>query len=578
MVTICEGEKCTGLVHQLQWPCVSTALGAKSVSLTDFTPLRHFKQFVILRDNDKAGLSYSREISAAIRRLQPEAEIFVCNLSSDQAGDDVIDWAKKFPLCGIQWDGFTELNAQLRQRVAEALCDEIETSAIHVEECPYVQFRSELALFDGDPEPPQLKARPVSAYPVELLPSPIKEYVMLCSQQMCIPADFQATALIGFFGGLIGRAVQLDMRPGHCWKEAANIWAMLVGRPSARKSPVLRRTFELLAPIEEAAQKDYADAMKVFNTLPKQKGDLKLSEPTRRRVMTDDFTTPKLRELLSENPRGLILRSDELKGQLEKFDRDGSEGDRSFIMQCWTGLGFYDEDRIARGSRLKVPLNLTWIGCIQPACLSYYIRQSIGEGKGADGLLQRFQMISCPDFNQPYQICKEPMPVELEKQLVELATAVESKTRNGNRCLTFSTEAQDYFDCWETSLQQDCRSGEHPAYWESHLGKQPKLLAALCIILHTVDEVLINAGEPTEISLRTLKVAERLVLHYLEHAKRCYSSVENMEVSDARKIMEAIVKKKLSARFKTADIYRNELGDMDRARATNCPNTYIVYS
>lgn len=37
-ITICEGEKCASLVHQLGWSCVSTALGAKNISSTDFTP------------------------------------------------------------------------------------------------------------------------------------------------------------------------------------------------------------------------------------------------------------------------------------------------------------------------------------------------------------------------------------------------------------------------------------------------------------------------------------------------------------------------------------------------------------
>lgn len=280
---------------------------------------------------------------------------------------------------------------------------------------------------------------------------------------MCIPADFQATKLLTMLGGLIGRAVQLDMRPSHAWREAGNVWAMLVGRASARKSPVLRKTFDLLISIEEVAHHDYSTALEASNASQKSgaksKAEPPILVPKRRRLVTDDSTTPKLRELLAENRRGLKLRSDELKGQLERYDRDGNEGDRSFIMQCWAGLGFYDEDRIARGSNLKVPLTLTWIGCIQPACLLHYIRQSIGESKGADGLLQCFQMIAFPDFDQPCQVCHEAMLQELEGQIVDLVTTIEGKTRDSNRLLTFSEEAQEYFDHWETALQQDCRTG-----------------------------------------------------------------------------------------------------------------------
>lgn len=70
-------------------------------------------------------------------------------------------------------------------------------------------------------------------------------------------------------------------------------------------------------------------------------------------------------------------------------------------------------------------------------------------------------------------------------------------------------------------------------------------------------------------SLETLKTAEKLVLHYLHHGMRCYDSVESLEISDARKILEAIYNGKLKPKFKTADIYRNELKGMDRPWAAN---------
>lgn len=156
-IAICEGEKCAHLIHQLGWPCVTTAMGAKNISSTDFTPLRHFNQFVVLRDNDKPGINYVREVSTAIRRHRPDALIYVCNLAPDIPECDVIDWVMKYPLCGYLWDGFTALDDHHKQRVSEALRTAIDESAILVEDCPQVQFKAELSLFDGDSQPPQLK-------------------------------------------------------------------------------------------------------------------------------------------------------------------------------------------------------------------------------------------------------------------------------------------------------------------------------------------------------------------------------------------------------------------------------------
>ena len=74
-----------------------------------------------------------------------------------------------------------------------------------------------------------------------------------------------------------------------------------------------------------------------------------------RRYTTDDCTTPKLRELMACNTRGIILHNDELKGQLEKLDKFGNEGDRSFMMQCWSGREDY----------LTFPADLSTHRCVE---------------------------------------------------------------------------------------------------------------------------------------------------------------------------------------------------------------------
>lgn len=450
------------------------------------------------------------------------------------------------------------------------------TNLLKLKESPSkrrILFKSELVLFDGDPHPIETKLRPVPAFPIDLLPQLIQDYLLLSARQMSIPIDFPVTAFLALIGGILGRSVRLEMRPGQKWEEVANVWAIMVGRPAAKKSPTLRRMCRPITAIEEVAKVEYVDAMKSFKARKKAAKDQNLDfdepEPVLRRYISDDCTTPKLRELLVSNPRGLILRSDELKGQLEKLERDGNEGDRSSLMQCWAGVELYNEDRIIRGSCLQIPLTLTWIGCIQPPCLSQYLRQAMSDGKGADGLMQRFQMVTFPDFDIPFEICQEAMPLELERQLETLFTAVDEMARNEKRILCFCQEAQRHFDSIQIWLESQCRSKEHPPYWESHLGKQPKLLAALCIILHVMQEVLLQERQNV-IALDTLQVAEKIMLYYLEHAQRCYDSIENCEVADARKILELIQCKKLPARFKQADIYRNNLGGIrESGRVTN---------
>lgn len=92
----------------------------------------------------------------------------------------------------------------------------------------------------------------------------------------------------------------------------------------------MRRIFRLFKSLDQQAAQDYAASKKAYfakkQEAEKGKADFDELPPIRRRYITDDVTTPKLRELMAGNPRGVILRNDELRGQLERLDKHGSEG------------------------------------------------------------------------------------------------------------------------------------------------------------------------------------------------------------------------------------------------------------
>lgn len=566
---ICEGEKCAQVLQQFRWPALTTVLGASSVHNSDLIPLRHFKQFLILRDNDKAGIEFCRKIVVELRRLQPEALILVCNLTPDTPGGDLVDWIQQKPLVGHDWDGFQDLSDEFRAQVAKSLTVTITQLAKPIEDCPEIGFSSALSLFEDKPRLFNISLADVPPFPVEMLPVEISQYIQLCGKQLSLPPDFAGTVFLTLLAGIIGRSTCLSLRAGHDWIEAANVWAALVGNPSSKKSPTYRKIAKMVTALEQGAARNHQQALQLYRQRKKEaksSGEEFLDEEPRMcRYTTDDCTIPKLRELMGSNPRGIILRNDELKGQFEKLDKPGNEGDRSFVMQCWSGRESYNEDRIMRIGGFQIPLTLTWIGCIPPTALATYLRQAQSHGSGADGFMQRFQMVTFPSITQPYEICTEAMPPELEIKAQQMFVKIDQDALNDPvRILYFDAEAQSLFDNWHIPLENDCRSKRHPIYWESHLGKQPKLLASLCIILHRIVETY-SAVQREAISASTFKAAEKLQQYYEAHAQRCYESIENLEVIDSRLILQLIKSKRLPMRFKSQDIYRPGLGGLKEA-------------
>jgi hypothetical protein len=570
---IAEGEKCTSVLHQLGWPAISPALGAQNPSKTDWNACRYYKRFIILRDSDKAGISFAQKVTAEIKRIQPNSIILVVNLTPGINGGDLIDWLQSTVLRGQNWNGFDAIPPDKIESIIMALVNEIEELKVTCEECPDVAFKSTEALFEGDPRPLQQQLSPVPPFPLEIFPEKVEKYISIIASQFSQVPDYAVTAFMTAVGGLIGRSVHLRMREGDSWEEVANFWSILVGAPSAKKSPILRRVFSLFKPLEKRAGENLSSALKAYKTRKKvaenAKDDFDELPPSRRRYVTDDVTTPKLRELMAGNPRGIILRNDELKGQLERLDKPGNEGDRSFMMSCWSGLEDYSEDRMCRESLLNIPLALTWIGCIPPSPLQRYLCEAMGRSGGADGFMQRFQFVCYPDQKTPFTLPDAPMPDSLENEIQKIIVRLDEETSNQSRRLSFNDEAQVHFDEWLVKHENDARFGAHPLYWESHLGKQAKAVAVLAIILHRLKEAL--SGIPSDqISIETLKGALQAQKYYLAHARRCYDSIVGGTVSDAEVILGLIRQKRLPRRFKAQDIYHQGLGglsDSQRVRA-----------
>lgn len=570
---ITEGEKCASTLHQLALPAVSPALGAQNPDKTDWNPCRYYNQFIILRDNDKPGISFARKVSAAIKHVQPNSALFVVNLTPEVAAGDLIDWLQSTILRGQGWNGFDPIPFDKIETIKTALIHEIEGLKVKCEDCPHVAFKLIEASFEADPKPFQVQLTPVPIFPLEIFPERVRNYLSLVAEQYSQAPDYAATAFITAVCGLVGRSIHLQMRAADSWKEAANCWSILVGAPSSKKSPILRRIFNLFKSMDKRAGEEFTAALKMYNAKKRAaenaKQDFDELPPIRRRYTTDDVTTPKLRELMAGNPKGIILRNDELKGQLERLDKQGSEGDRSFMMSCWSGLEDYSEDRMCRESLLNIPLALSWIGCIPPASLQRYLCEAMGRSGGADGFMQRFQFVCFPDQKIPYILPKAPVSEILENEIQTLMEHLDAGTTNQIHLLLFTEEAQSHFDEWLVKHENNARSGGHPVFWESHLGKQAKAVAVLTIILHRLEEVISGIAKD-RISLTTLKSALQAQAYYLAHARRCYDSVAGGAVSDAEVILSLVKQKRLPRRFKAQDIYHQGLGglsDSGRVRA-----------
>lgn len=277
--------------------------------------------------------------------------------------------------------------------------------------------------------PPTAPAVPT--LPAAMVPAPLRPWIDDVADRLCVHREFVAVPAIVAVGATVGRTVGIHPKQHDDWLEVPNIWGADVGSPSSKKSPSIAEGTAPLDRLAAKAAEAYAkaqtereadaeiiqleiEALKkrargkdanpadIRAELQSKLSELDGNDPPERRYYTSDATIEKIGMLLRDNPRGLLVKRDEGTGLLRTCDKPGHESDRAFYLEGYNGKGRFTIDRVGRGT-LHVPtLTLSVLCGFQPGPLQSYIFDAISGERGADGLLQRFQLLVWPDRQRPY--------------------------------------------------------------------------------------------------------------------------------------------------------------------------------
>lgn len=527
-----------------------------------------------------------KAVAEALKRKYPDTVLFIC-ADDDQAtaGNPGLTKASEaaravdgllvvpcFPDTRKQQD--TDFNDLARLAGTEAVRNSIDM-AIKLENAAVCTIESiEEADYWPEPIPLPDGLPPVKPLHPEMIPLPLRGWLMDIADRMQIPPDFSAAAAVVALGSIIGRGCGIHPKRHDDWLVVPNLWGAVVGRPSLMKTPAVSEAHRHLVRLESEAREAYLNATQEFEidreiqkvTRSAINDDIKkavksgrserieearekllaltLDEPKRQRFQTQDGTVEKIGELLNENPRGLLVNRDELIGWFRSLDRDGREGDRAFYLEAWNGNRGFTYDRIGRGTMDIAALCISIFGAITPGPLSSYVYQANRGANGDDGLLQRFQVFVWPDApaewknvdrfpdtvekNRAWEIFKA-LSGDIPGAVMEEGAAIPA--------LRFSSGGQEVFDSWRHELEMRLRSdhGLTPAL-ESHLTKYRKLMPSLALIFHLVD--VADGNEPGPVTEQAALMATAWCDYLESHAYRLYDGMTAPGTEAAREIIK----------------------------------------
>ncbi len=423
----------------------------------------------------------------------------------------------------------------------------------------------------------RLDAQPLLHFTEEMIPESIRRWTLDSCLQTEGSLNYGAVSVITVCANLIGMRCQVKPKKHSDWKLTPNLWGMLIGEPSHRKSPVADQFLKPLKMLEAEAVKVHKERIVQYETedierkiaeKTKKKAleeayeygdesmiaDAKsmyvpqLEEPKMERFIVNDATTEKSGELMSVNERTILQYRDELAGFFTSLNKKGRESDRAFYLEAFKGDSPYTYDRIGRGTIHIEKLSIGLFGTIQPSVLANIIPKN---GDSGDGLAQRMQLaVFSEGTAKPYY--DEPIDKNAREEAYELIKnlAYESYEQmpgaqmdcDGIPYFTFDSDAQIRFVQWYDDMKMKEQS-EQDNNMQAHIGKYYGLLPSLALVFFLIDKVA-GTTDAKAIGVSHLEMAIEWCTVLETHARKMYALAGSSSQSEniSQKIVEYVQK------------------------------------
>lgn len=398
---------------------------------------------------------------------------------------------------------------------------------------------------------------PVPAISRDMLPAVIADYAFDSGELIGVnPAMIAMPALVACAAALHDEIKVQPKRHETGWTESARLWCAVVGAPSVKKSPAIKRATKRLRKIDKdlhdenakdqarhaADMERYKDAKKEA----KKTGEhVNPPEPAKNvRMVVEDITVEALSEILKDNSRGVLCIQDELSGWFGSMDAysGGKSGgkDRAHWLEAYNGGGRV-VDRVMRGS-IHIPnWSVSMIGGIQPDAI-----RRIAQNMTDDGLMQRFMIIV--GSNMPEQ--DRPEDQHATRRFTDLVDHLYRVGPSKNP-VTLTEEAHQIREALNAYASELADYPALPGGLKSHLGKWSGLFARLLLTFHAIECASMQKHPcSVEIHGSTAQRVDRLMRQYLlPHALAYYTDILGAagDLEHARWIAGHILSKQLHA-------------------------------
>jgi hypothetical protein len=234
---------------------------------------------------------------------------------------------------------------------------------------------------------------PYAAPPLALFSVKLQDYIHAAAESVNVDVSYVLLPLLSALSSAIGNARSILLKRGFI--QPAIIWTGIIGRSGGRKSPaleagcfaVMEHERELVRQNKQA-DTEHVEAMAEWESRGRKERGPKPEPRPSLTCLMDDMTLEALADAIQQNPRGVLVKKDELSHWLSSFDQyHAARGaDVSRWLSLHTGV-FFGVDRRTDHRRYRIHQPRVCItGGIQPKVL----RRALTEDFFERGLPARF--------------------------------------------------------------------------------------------------------------------------------------------------------------------------------------------
>jgi hypothetical protein len=458
-----------------------------------------------------------------------------------------------------------------------------------------------------DPEPPPPKSIPIKpiplgaappapAFPLDVLPDPLRKLVEEGAWAFNCPSDFFGVYLLGLASGAIANSRHLSITRTH--SQAPCLYLAVVGPPGSGKSPALKT---LRRPFDLAEQRNRRIWEEEMASWKKADEEDRGQRPILQRVLVSDITTESLGLVLSENPRGLVMVRDELMGLIAGMNqyKGGKGSDRQVYLALWSGDTISIDrksDRSQEGAPLYVADPFTSIvGGIQPTILER-LRGDAARGQLApdDGFLDRFLIVhpECPPaIGEDWRAISEPSLQIWDDVVTRLFSQHMVTNEQGEKRPYFVQLNMNGRDAWKkftTEHAAEQNAEDFPAFLVGPWAKLKGYGARLALVIHELRRACQEVAKRapgfrllqevgTEVDGWSMNCAAELVAYFKGHIRKVYALMDaDPQIGDARRVLACLARHKTLNQFTRRDVFQYLRRYFKRPEALDAPFRLLV--